>query len=78
MPQIIEELPPPFFHILAQPLILIEVFLMITKFNEIEDPLSLFITIIIDVTRMIFLFELIYSSVTLRKIRKQAREGVSA
>ncbi|WP_405342173.1 hypothetical protein [Ruminococcus sp.] len=59
-------------------MILIEVFLMITKFNEIEDPLSLFITIIIDVTRMIFLFELIYSSVTLRKIRKQAREGVSA
>lgn len=59
-------------------MILIEVFLMITKFNKIDDPFSLFITIIIDVTRMIFLIELIYSSVTLRKIRKQAREGVSA
>ena len=59
-------------------MILIEVFIMITKFNEIDDPFSLFITIIIDVTRMIFLIELIYSSVTLRKIRKQAREGVSA
>nr|WP_316615269.1 hypothetical protein [uncultured Ruminococcus sp.] len=59
-------------------MILIEVFIMITKFNKIDDPFSLFITIIIDVTRMIFLIELIYSSVTLRKIRKQAREGVSA
>lgn len=59
-------------------MILLEVFLMITKFNKIDDPFSLFITIIIDVTRMIFLIELIYSSVTLRKIRKQAREGVSA
>lgn len=59
-------------------MILIEVFIIITKFNEIGDPFSLFITIIIDVTRMIFLIELIYSSVTLRKIRKQAREGVSA
>lgn len=58
--------------------ILIETVYLITEINEIEDPLSLFITIIIDVTRMIFLFELIYSSVTLRKIRKQAREGVSA
>ena len=59
-------------------MILIEVFIIITKFNEIGDPFSLFITIIIDVTRMIFLIELIYSSVTLRKIRRQAREGVSA
>lgn len=59
-------------------MILIEVFIIITKFNEIDDPFSLFITIIIDVTRMIFLIELIYSSVTLRKIRKEAREGVSA
>lgn len=59
-------------------MILIEVFFMITEFNKIGDPFSFFITIIIDVTRMIFLIELIYSSVTLRKIRKQAREGVNA
>ena len=58
--------------------ILIEVFYLITEFNDIADPLTLFISIIIDTTRMIFLIELIYSSVSLRRIRKQAREEAAA
>ena len=57
-------------------IILLEAFYLITDFIDIEDPLILIITIFIDVTRMIFLIQLIYSSVALRKIRKQAKEEV--
>ena len=59
-------------------MILIEVYFIITEFNRITDPLTLFISTVIDVTRMIFLIELIYSSVSLRRIRKQAREEAAA
>ena len=59
-------------------MILLEAFYLITDFINIDDPLILVITIFIDVTRMIFLIQLIYSSVALRKIRKQAKEEVSA
>lgn len=58
--------------------ILAETITLIFMFNEIEDLLTLFVTIIIDVTRMVFLIELIYFSVSLRKIRKQAREEAVA
>ena len=51
--------------------ILLETNYLLTEFNDIEDPLTVFVTIIIDVTRMIFLIELIYSSVSLRNIRKK-------
>lgn len=59
-------------------MILLEAYYLITDFIDIDDPLILVITIFIDVTRMIFLIQLIYSSVALRKIRKQAKEEVSA
>ena len=59
-------------------MILLETFYLITDFINIDDPLILVITIFIDVTRMIFLIQLIYSSVALRKIRKQAKQEVSA
>ena len=59
-------------------MILIEVYFIITEFNRITDPLTLFISTVIDVTRMIFLIELIYSSVSLRRISKQAREEAAA
>ena len=59
-------------------MILLETFYLITDFIDIDDPLILVITIFIDVTRMVFLIQLIYSSVALRKIRKQAKEEVSA
>lgn len=59
-------------------MILLEAFYLITDFIDIDDPLILVITIFIDVTRMIFLIQLIYSSVALRKIRKQAKQEVSA
>ena len=59
-------------------MILLETFYLITDFIDIDDPLILIITIFIDVTRMIFLIQLIYSSVALRKIRKQAKQEVSA
>lgn len=58
--------------------ILIETIYLITEFKTIDDPLTLIISIIIDVTRMIFLIELIYSSVALRRIRKQALKEVGA
>ena len=58
--------------------ILLETFYLFTQFNNMEDPLTVFVTIIIDVTRMVFLIELIYSSVSLRKIRKQEREEAVA
>lgn len=59
-------------------MILLETFYLITDFIDIDDPLILIITIFIDVTRMIFLIQLIYSSVALRKIRKQEKREVSA
>ena len=59
-------------------MILFEVFYLIIEFNEIEDPLTLFVSIIIDATRMIFLIELIYFSVSLRKIRKRNGEEAAA
>ena len=55
------------FNIVTIPL---SILYLLTEFNEIEDPLTVFVTIIIDVTTMIFLIQLIYSSVLLRKIRK--------
>ena len=58
-------------------IILLEAFYLITDFIDIDDPLILVITIFIDVTRMVFLIQLIYSSVALRKIRKQAKKEVS-
>lgn len=51
---------------------------LLTEFNEIEDPLTVFVTIIIDVTTMIFLIQLIYSSVLLRKIRKNEIKEAAA
>lgn len=54
--------------------ILLATLYLFTEFINIEDPLTIIVTIIIDVTRMIFLIELIYSSVSLRKIRKNERK----
>lgn len=51
---------------------------LLTEFNEIEDPLTVFVTIIIDVTTMIFLIQLIYSSVLLRKIKKNEIKEAAA
>ena len=59
-------------------MILLEAFYLITDFIDIDDPLILVITIFIDVTRMVFLIQLIYSSVALRRIRKQAKEEVKS
>lgn len=45
-----------------------------------EDIFTFFITTVIDVTRFIFLAELFFSSITLRKLRKQqaATEAIAA
>lgn len=58
--------------------ILLSILYLLTEFNEIEDPLTVFVTIIIDVTTMIFLIQLIYSSVLLRKIRKNEIKEAAA
>ncbi len=58
--------------------ILLEAYYLLTEFNHIEDTLTFFVTIIIDVTRMIFLIELIYSSVSLRIIKKNERKEAAA
>lgn len=58
--------------------ILLETFYLLSEINHIEDTLTFFVTIIIDVTRMIFLIELIYSSVSLRIIKKNERKEAAA
>lgn len=63
------------FNIVTIPL---SILYLLTEFNEIEDPLTVFVTIIIDVTRIIFLIQLIYSSVLLRKIRKNEIKEAAA
>ncbi len=63
------------FNIVTIPL---SILYLLTEFNEIEDPLTVFVTIIIDVTTMIFLIQLIYSSVLLRKIRKNEIKEAAA
>ena len=63
------------FNIVTIPL---SILYLLIEFNEIEDPLTVFVTIIIDVTRMIFLIQLIYSSVLLRKIRKNEIKEAAA
>ena len=61
--------------------IVLEITLAVIGFMNIEkyistnsDPITMIITIIIDVTRMIFLIELMYSSITLRNLKKKNRE----
>lgn len=63
------------FNIVTIPL---SILYLLTEFNEMEDPLTVFVTIIIDVTTMIFLIQLIYSSVLLRKIRKNEIKEAAA
>lgn len=56
-------------------LILTEILLMIL-FAEIN--LSIAVTIIVDITKTVFMIELLYSSVTLRKVKKQRTEQNAA
>ena len=63
------------FNIVTIPL---SILYLLTEFNEIEDPLTVFVTIIIDVTTMIFLIQLIYSSVLLRIIGKNEIKEAAA
>lgn len=58
--------------------ILYEIYTLTVQFKTVDDPVTLLVTIIIDVTRLIFLFELIYSSVMLRRIKKQKEKEVAA
>ena len=56
-------------------IILTEILLMIWI---IEINLSTAITIIVDITKTIFMIELLYSSVTLRKLKKKRTENQKA
>lgn len=49
-------------------IIILEIYTLVTQKG---DMLTMFLTIIIDVTRLIFMIELMYSSIALRRLKKQ-------